>query len=444
MRLGGDWQAQRVPKQREAYGEAPLLRWPQAYGRGRSRVPARRFSEADESMMHSSHDRPTGTSSLRALAFVAAILAGALAVAVFASGPGSASAASRHGAHIKVPARFFGVQPGPTSIDSQDAAKIARTGVRTVRIGLNWLWVQPRPGPFNWSRVDEQIATLAASGVQALPTLAGSPTWVTDKPTTPPVGSSDKRLRWKTFVTATARRYGPDGTFWRPGPGGESPFHLLCHCRAAAVPITTWQVWNEPNLTHYFTPKPSAPAYATLLRATHTALREVDRKARVIMAGLSDGGTSEDVPAVTYLHLLYNVPRVKKTFDAAAVHPYAREVKGMKGVIKAIRKTMRLHHDGKTPLYISEIGWGSAHPNDAGTTKGIRGQRDILKESMRVLAEKRTEWHLRRVYWFFWRDPSKNVESLPCRICYSAGLLKHDGEAKPAYRSFKRIARRAR
>ena len=392
----------------------------------------------------SSQDSSTARPSPRVLALAVGTLLAAVAASVLAWGAGSPVAAAGHGGRADVPPKLFGVQPGPTTLDETDAAKIAKTGVRTTRIGLNWLWVQPRPGPFNWTRIDEQVTTLAASGIEAFPTVTGTPSWIAGEPTTPPLGSPDRRKAWKAFVTAAVQRYGRDGTFWRPGPLGTSPFHLECGCDARPVPIKAWQVWNEPNLTHYFTPEPSPAAYASLLRITHSAIRKADREAKVVLAGLSDGGRTEhDVGAIPYLNRLYNIDGVKRTFDAMAIHPYARKVRGMRDVISAIRRAMKIQHDRRTPLYITEIGWGSASPNGFGTTKGIRGQRRIVERSMKMLLHQRKGWRLQRVYWFYWRDPPKSTTGLPCRICYSAGLLRSSREPKPAYRTFKRIARRA-
>jgi hypothetical protein len=374
----------------------------------------------------------------------------AMAVAMLASGPGPSAAATgpqhhhpRHHHQVSVPPHFFGVQPGPTPFDDADAAKMAKTGIRTARIGLSWLWVQPRPGPFNWTRVDGQVAPLAAHGVEAFPVLTGTPSWIAGKPTTPPIESTDVRKSWKTFVTAAVRRYGPEGVFWRSPPGGQSPFHLQCGCTAPPVPIRAWQVWNEPNLEHYFTPTEPAPeAYASLLRITHSAIRQADREAQVVMAGLSIGGTPEDIGATRFLRRLYEIHEARKSFDAVAIHPYARRVGGMRDVIRSVRKAMKANHDRRTPLDITEIGWGSAPPNGFGTTKGVRGQRLIVERSMKLLAQRHRRWHLQRVYWFFWRDPPKSTEDLPCRICYSAGLLRSNREPKPAYRAFKRLADR--
>jgi polysaccharide biosynthesis protein PslG len=394
--------------------------------------------------MDFSQDRSSARRSPRVSALAAAILAALVAVSVLACGAGSTVAAAGH--HKRdhhhrrhVPTNFFGVQPGPTRIDPADAAKIGATGIGTVRIGFSWLWVQPRPGPYNWTRVDQQVGILAAHGVEALPTLTGTPSWVADKPTTAPIGSPQKKRPWKAFVAAAVRRYGPGGAFWRPGLLRNSPFHRVCHCDAPPVPIKSWQVWNEPNLEHYYTPKPSPDAYASLLRITHSAIRTTGIPARVVMAGLSIGGTPEDIDPIPFLNRLYAVDGVKDTFDAVSIHPYARKLSGMRSVLTAVRKVVKNHGDRKTPMYITEVGWGSAAPNEFGTTKGIRGQRRIVERSMKMLLRKRKQWRLKRVYWFFWRDPPKDTGRLPCRICYSAGLLRSDREPKPAYRAFKRI-----
>lgn len=389
----------------------------------------------------SSQDRSTARRLPRALALAGALLA---AVCVLACGAGAPKAAPGPGPGPSGPVHsgLFGVQPGPTPIDAADAAMIAKSGVGTVRIGLNWLRVQPRRGPFDWGDIDEQVAALARSGIEALPTLAGTPSWVAAKPTTPPLGK-DKKTAWKAFVTAAVRRYRPAGAFWRPGPLGKSPFHLECQCDARPVPITSWQAWNEPNLAHYFTPAPSPRGYARLLKITHSAIDQADPNAKVVLAGLSDGGTPDDIGAIQFLYRLYNTDGVKKTFDVTSIHPYASHVGGMKDVIHAIRKVMKARHDRKTPLDITEIGWGSAPPNGPRTTRGIRGQRQIVERSMKMLVHHRRKWRLQHVYWFFWRDPPKSTTGLPCQICYSAGLLRSDREPKPAYRAFKRIALRS-
>jgi len=396
-----------------------------------------------DTTIESSDERSTARLSLRVRALAAASLLAAVAVSVLACGGGSTVAATGGDAHTNAGRGLFGVQPGPMPFDGTDAQKMGRTGIGTARVALNWLWVQPRRGPFNWTRIDEQVGPLAATGVAAVPMLAATPRWVTRAPTTPPIGGKERKAAWKTFVTAAVRRYGPGGTYWRAVPGGTSVFHTQCGCDAPAVPITEWQVWNEPNLTHYFTPQPSPAVYARLLRVTRSAIRDADRDAEVVMAGLSDGGRTEhDIGAAPYLKRLYRIRGAKRSFDAVAIHPYGRRVSGVRSVIDGIRDVMEHRHDRRTPLWVTEIGWGSDPPNGFGTTKGVRGQRRIVKKAMRMFLHRRKAWHLQRVYWFYWRDPPRSDERLPCRICFSAGLLRSNREPKPAYRVFKRYAHR--
>jgi polysaccharide biosynthesis protein PslG len=394
--------------------------------------------------IQSSHDRSTTQLSPRVRALAAGTLVAAVTLSLLACGGGSPVAAAGGDVRTSAGGGLFGVQPGPTPFDASDAQRMGQARIGTVRIGLNWLWVQPRPGPFNWTRIDGQVGPLAANGVAAVPMLAATPSWVTKAPTTPPIGSPDRKAAWKSFVTAAVRRYGPGGTFWSASPGEPSAFHTQCGCDAHPLPITEWQVWNEPNLVHYFTPTPSPRVYARLLKVTRSAIRDADRAAEVVMAGLSDGGRlDEDIGAVRYLKDLYRIHGAKRSFDAVSIHPYARRVSGVRSVIEQIRKVMKGRHDGQTPMWVTELGWGSDPPNGFGTTKGIHGQRRIVKRAMRMFLDRRKVWHLQRVYWFYWRDPPRSDERLPCRICYSAGLLRSDREPKPAYRVFKRYVRRS-
>jgi Glycosyl hydrolase catalytic core/Beta-galactosidase len=381
---------------------------------------------------------------------VAAAICLAVAVSLFVLGAGSTVAAKgrnhhhhrHHHSGVHVPREFLGVLSGPTPFDPTDAAKIKRTGVKTVRIALPWLSVQRVRGPFDWAGSDRMIARLAANGIHILPTLAGTPRWIATPGTTPPLMNEAAQEAWQTFVTAAVRRYGDDGTFWRPSPGSTSPFHLECGCDARPVPITAWQIWNEPNLRKYFRPK-SPKQYAKLVKLSRTAISQADSTAKLVLAGLADGGDPGKPGAIPYLKSFYRIPGIKQSFDVLAIHPYARNVNNLRRVMKRFRSVMTKKHDKQTPLWVTEMGWGSGHPTRYGHTKGIRGQRKILQKSIELLAEKRKTWRVQHAYWFFWRDP-KTTGHLSCSFCTSAGLLRQDRRPKPAYRAFKRLANSAR
>lgn len=390
---------------------------------------------------------------MRTLALAAGLLLATAAVWLLALGTGSTKAARGHGGRphhpqhhqrVHVPSGFLGLLAGPTPFDPRDAAEIADTRIRRARIGLGWSQAQPHRGPFSWTASDVMIARLAENGIGVLPTLGSTPSWVAGKGTTPPIGDQASEDAWQTFVTAAVRRYRPGGTFWRPGPDGTSPFHARCGCDARPVPIRAWQIWNEPNLKHYFTPKPSPRRYAKLVNLSRSAIDAADSDAKLVLAGLSDGGNPDNPRPAQYLKRFYRIPGVKRNFDAVAIHPYARSIDNLRIAMTRFRRVMKERHDRQTRLWITEVGWGSGHPNRYGHNKGLRGQRRMVQRSMTLLAHKRKAWHVEHAYWFFWRDPPKSVGHLACSFCTSAGLLKHNRRPKPAYRTYRRLAKAAR
>jgi hypothetical protein len=55
-----------------------------------------------------------------------------------------------------------------------------------------------------------------------------------------------------------------------------------------------------------------------------------------------------------------------------------------------------------------------------------------------MLLANRKAWNLQRVFWFLWRDPAAGSgPARACSFCGTAGLVRHDGTAKPALSAFK-------
>ena len=105
--------------------------------------------------------------------------------------------------------------------------------------------------------------------------------------------------------------------------------------------------------------------------------------------------------------------------------------------IRRIRGVMRRHGDKRTPVWITELGWGSHQPDRFGLNKGPKGQKRMLQKSFRLILHHRRAWHVKRLIWFDFRDPPASRGG--CSFCGSAGLLKHGGKPKPAWRAFNRF-----
>ncbi len=333
--------------------------------------------------------------------------------------PGEASAAAT------VRSEFFGiVQAGAPR--SRDLSALARARIHSDRFMLNWGSVQRKgAGSFNWWGPDRQIGALASHGIRAVPVLWGNPGWVYGSPARPPLDRPRDALAWRNLLKAAVARYGPGGTYW------TTRYRRQYGPNATPLPIVSWQIWNEPNLGKFFAPYPSPSKYAQLLRISHDAIKSVDPKAQIVLAGMPGYG---DVTAWQFLYGLYSVPGIGRYFDAAALHPYAKNLDHFKRQIRRFRTVMKNHHDSSTPLWISEIAWGSAPPDRFGINKGPAGQAQLLRGAFRLLLTHRAAWNVQRVFWYHWRDPKRSQAN--CSFCASAGLVTFKHRMKPSYHAF--------
>ena len=109
------------------------------------------------------------------------------------------------------------------------------------------------PGaPYDWSHYDPVIAGAARNGIRVLATVYSSPEWAEPTPEYPPLGP--RLSQFEDFVRAAVGRYGSNGSFWRDHPD------------VPKLPVTDWQVWNEPNSPLFWKPKPDPARYLELLR----------------------------------------------------------------------------------------------------------------------------------------------------------------------------------
>jgi hypothetical protein len=325
------------------------------------------------------------------------------------------------------------------NVPGSDMARLSRAGLRTMRVTIGWSDIQPTPDTTDWSRPDALVGRLAQLGIRAQPTLLSSPYWVNGltAPTglplsgqthaTPPVGSPQATAAWRSFVEAVVNRYKPGGAFWT-GPFARE------HPGAKPVPIRRWQIWNEPNIPQFFAPQPSAEEYARLVKVAHAGMHAADPQAKLALAGLP---STTLLPGAEFLREFYRVPGIKRDFDVVAVHPYGASLAQVKSNIRADRRVMLEAHDARTPVWVSEIAWGSA-PSDGNINVGRDGQARRVARTMEMLQRNRKDLNIGEVSWFVFRDPHWNGHA-DCRWCPFAGLIDSHDRPKPAWRVFKQI-----
>jgi hypothetical protein len=352
------------------------------------------------------------------IALTVALVGGLAASLIQGSGSAPASAGQ---------SSFFGIVQG-IRLDQRDFQAMRAAGLRTDRFLLFWEAVQPQAGSYDWEATDALVGGFASHGIRPFPTVSGNPDWVPGVSARPPLDTPQAERAWRSFLEALVDRYGPDGSYW----DGE---YRKQYPDAIPVPIDSWQIWNEPNLSKYFAPAPSAPEYARLVRISQSAIRNRDPDARIVLAGMPGNG---DVSAWSFLDSLYGEPGFSSSFDVVALHPYGRNIEEVGKQIQKVRAAMNENGGRSTPLWLTELGWGSGAPDRFGLSKGPVGQARLLTASFKLILNNRTRWNVQRLFWFDWRDPS-SAEAGKCSFCATAGLLNYDRSRKPAYFAFRRF-----
>jgi hypothetical protein len=332
----------------------------------------------------------------------AAALSIALAVALLA--PAAARA---------VPPSFFGIAP-QTPLTDADVTYMKAARIGTVRWPVNWAAVQPTAkGGYDWSSVDPAVEAARKRGLQVLPFLYGTPSWIAPAQTTLPIDGARARRAWLAFVRAAVERYSARG-------------------------VHAWQVWNEANFFYFAFPV-SPGRYARLLKPTYAEIKADDPGAEVILSGLfgnPDEGGSRGMDAAKFLAALYRVPGIKRYFDGVALHPYAFHVDDLEALTEDLREVVLDNHDSRTGLYVTEMGWGSQNdPSAVAFEQGIAGQARELRGAYRFLIANRGRLNLEAAYWYSWKD---NPEYTACSFCDSVGLFRAGPgfRPKPAWRTF--------
>jgi polysaccharide biosynthesis protein PslG len=324
-------------------------------------------------------------------------------------------------AQAYLPAGFIGISPQGVSSRS-DYQLMRDSGIDSVRLPMSWAAIQSQPpdvAESDWSGFDYNVELAAEAGIRVMPFVAGSPAWVASQTIDLPVRSAWQRWGWTTFLREAVHRYGPRGAFWREHP--ELPF----------LPIRNWEIWNEENIVS-FDGRPDPVGFATLVRISGRVLHHADPGSKVILGGLF--GRPLQIPpnigSGDFLSRFYRAHDVKRYFDGVALHPYVARARAMGAQLSNLRRIMRVHNDDKTPIYVTELGWGSK----SGPTRyerGLYGQADQLSKSFALLSANRVRWDVAGAWWFTWSD-----EGGSCSFCGSAGLLTAQREAKPSWYRF--------
>jgi hypothetical protein len=331
-------------------------------------------------------------------------------------------------AHAALPRDFFGVVSedvlaGNAAYRDATLAQQASVGVGLIRQTFHWKDIETSRGVYNWAGYDSYMAATASHGIRVLPVLFEPPRFrarasASGRGAYPPTRYSDIGK----FGAAVARRYGPNGSFWHENPA------------IPKLPIEAYQIWNEPNLKVYWASGPSPRAYARLLKAAAHGIHAVDSRAQIVTAGMPDSRLSQPTNVYGYVKALLHAGAAHD-FDSLAVNPYAKTRSGLFGKLGRFRKILNAGGGRHAHIWITEFGWSDKGPASA-FRAGAEGQAGKIRDTIPALVKARGRLHLRGLVYYAWRDGRPYAPLFKDFWGLHTGLLRVNGQPKPALAAF--------
>jgi hypothetical protein len=308
---------------------------------------------------------------------------------------------------------------------------MADLGVGWVRFDIEWNNVQRRgPRTFDFVDYDRVVRAVVGHGLRPLAILDYTPEWArssecTDSPVCRPRSSTE----FATFAGIVATRY-------------------------AGAGLRTWEIWNEPNLTQFYRPKPDPVSYAGLLRAAYAAIKAADPGAMVISGGTSPTQTAHDgstIRASDFLTAVYAAGG-KNSFDAVAHHPYTFPYTpdsaypgGAWDDMSALRSIMVANGDSGKTIWATEYGAPTGGPGNVvdRDARQVHPGGSHVSESLQASIATTAVARMRRLpwagplFWYSYQDAGTDSASIENFF----GLLRADGSHKPAYAAYRSAIR---
>jgi polysaccharide biosynthesis protein PslG len=296
-----------------------------------------------------------------------------------------------------------------SSTQSSDLKAMKAVGATSVRVEANWYGMQPNgPSDNDWAPLDQVIAAIQAAGLTADLVIDGCPSWAA---VSSAQGNSFAQpaspAQFATFAGSVAARYGSKG-------------------------VSSFEIWNEPNISQFWAPKPDPAAYTADLVAAYAAIKAVDQSAVVLSGGLSPAtDTSTSYDPRTFLSDMY-ADGAKGSFDGVGDHPYTYPLSPddnnagsawsqMSQTSPSLRSIMTANGDSAKRIWITEYG----APTSGSSSVGETAQSTDLVEAISQV--KQLSW-IGSFYIYTWTDLSSLAAT-----DNGFGLLTEDNTQKPAY-----------
>ncbi|GGG28008.1 hypothetical protein GCM10007304_47300 [Rhodococcoides trifolii] len=215
-----------------------------------------------------------------------------------------------------------------------------------MRLPIEWPRIELSPGTFDWSQIDAQVDSFLAKGVGVLGVVTWAPTFA--------VPVENQLVR-------------------NPAPADPAAFAQFAAEAAQHFDgrISTWEVWNEPNVGAAFGPIVNVDLYSRMLVQSYQRIKAVDPSLTVLTGGTSPtADNATDLSPASFVRELYRLG-AGGSFDGVAMHPYsyiplsnANNVGESGSDIELVREQMVAAGDENKKIWFTEFGVPTGGPTN--------------------------------------------------------------------------------
>ena len=279
--------------------------------------------------------------------------------------------------NVHVPRTFFGIHDA----SGKSYGRIPFGSIRLWDAGVTWQDIETSPGVYDWSRLDSMVELAQAHHVAVTLVLGMTPSFYASSPSLPPIDLT----AFTNYVTAVMQRYR-----WFNGSRG----------------ISSYQVWNEGNVSDFWTGTPQQLAQMTAI--VHTVRNQVDPKATVVAPSFAVRMGYQRRWMTLFQRQIVDDRPVWADYDVNALSLYPKATYDLRtgGPEDAMRLLGKARADlakagvpARKKLWATEVNYGV---EGAGTAKGAatripqaRQVANVLRTYLLAAAN-----GLSRVYWY--------------------------------------------
>lgn len=270
--------------------------------------------------------------------------------------------------------------------------KLQRTGFKWVRMDLLWHVVERRPGEYEFKEYDRLMGHLRRVGIRPLFILCyGNDLYGEGAPRT-----AEARGAFARFVVAVVRHFRHQGV--------------------------VWELWNEPNLSKFWSPHADSAEYVALTRVVGTALRRAAPDEWFVGPAIS--GFDWAFLEACFDHGLLDF------WDAVTVHPYRQSPpETVASDWRRLRALVARHTDRDVPLLSGEWGYSERY---AGMNARLQAAYAVRQYVANLASG------VPMSIWYDWKDDGLD----PLEIEHHFGVVGNDLKDKPATRAIQDAASR--